>query len=343
VGYEADKCSFVNITDEYGPECKYVQLRATAALFSTLSVWFVYFIARGWGATVYGGLVAAALVGMDMLNVMEGRLILMDSQLFFWLVASLLIAQRWWARHNVDADGEDACRERGVEPTPANDARIMSWQERARWAVGVGLVCGCAFSVKMTGLATPGIIAIESFFALWFLRRSVRFPDLLLTAVSGLSLYAAFFALHFWICTKTGDGDEYMTAKFASTLKGNFRYDPKATWEGFWWNLFYLNHRMVVHNANILEPHPWQTSWSEWVLNQRGLLYYSKDTKHTVSLGEAGGGMAHPNQGCGAVGGPLHASAPHRPPSLLPIPRARLRCSTRTACTCWVTRRCCGP
>ena len=39
-----------------------------------------------------------------------------------------------------------------------------------RRCVWVGWTCGNAFSVKMTGLATPGIIGIESGLALWFLR-----------------------------------------------------------------------------------------------------------------------------------------------------------------------------
>lgn len=42
---------------------------------------------------------------------------------------------------------------------------------------------------------------------------------------------------------------------------------------------------MVVHNASILEPHTWQASWWEWILNLRGLLYYSKDTKHSYTAG----------------------------------------------------------
>ena len=342
VGYNANDCSYVNITDEYGKDCKYVELRACAALFSTLSVWLVYFVARGWGSSVYGGLIAAGLVGMDMLNLIEGRLILMDSQLFFWLVASLLIAQRWWTRHNLAFDGEDACAARGVEATPANDRRVMSVQERAWWAVAVGLVCGCAFSVKMTGLATPAIIGLESFFGLWFLRRTVRFPDLLLTLFSGLTIYTFFFAIHFWLCFKTGDGDAYMTYLFQTTLKGSRLFNPKAVWEGFWWNLFYLNHRMVVHNASILEPHPWQTSWWEWVLNLRGLLYYSKDTVFTVGGGSGGGraaGGVCEQQGQGLLGSvclclphPLYLTPPPPPPI-----------STPTACTSWVTPLCCGP
>jgi dolichyl-phosphate-mannose--protein O-mannosyl transferase len=217
--------------------------------------------------------------------VQEGRLILTDAQLMFWLVACLWTAQRWWARNNEDTDGEDACKARGVPATHANDSRVMAPIERNLWCIAVGLTCGCAFSVKMTGLATPGIIGIESFFGFWFLKRSVRFPELLKVAVVGLSLYAAFFAVHFYLCVRTGDGDEFMTDRFKSTLLGNRMYKPGATWEGFWWNLFYLNNRMVVHNASILEPHPWQTAWWEWMLNLRGLLYYSKDTLHTVRVG----------------------------------------------------------
>ena len=50
-------------------------------------------------------------------------------------------------------------------------------------------------------------------------------------------------------------------------------------------NRLTLLQRMVVHNASILEPHTWQSSWWEWVFNLRGLLYYSKDTLHTYTAG----------------------------------------------------------
>jgi dolichyl-phosphate-mannose--protein O-mannosyl transferase len=40
------------------------------------------------------------------------------------------------------------------------------------------------------------------------------------------------------------------------------------------------NARMIKHNANILAPHPWQTTWWEWVFCLRGLAYYGRDEPH---------------------------------------------------------------
>lgn len=31
------------------------------------------------------------------------------------------------------------------------------------------------------------------------------------------------------------------------------------------------NARMIKHNANILAPHPWQSTWWEWLIDARGV------------------------------------------------------------------------
>jgi len=74
------------------------------------------------------------------------------------------------------------------------------------------------------------------------------------------------------------------TLQFQATLKGSDNYDPTGQalrdWrsqEGFWWTMVTHNARMIKHNANILAPHPWQTTWWEWLLDLRGVAYYGKD------------------------------------------------------------------
>jgi dolichyl-phosphate-mannose--protein O-mannosyl transferase len=82
------------------------------------------------------------------------------------------------------------------------------------WNVGVGLALGASVSVKWTGLATPGLVAIESFFALWFLKRSARFVDLLVIAGVVIAEYHLWFYLHFWALNRIGDGDAHLGEAF---------------------------------------------------------------------------------------------------------------------------------
>lgn len=61
---------------------------------------------------------------------------------------------------------------------------------RVAWCVAVAVACTNALSVKFTGLATPGIVGVESFFGLFFLRRPIPLLDLLLIAALSFMLFA---------------------------------------------------------------------------------------------------------------------------------------------------------
>jgi dolichyl-phosphate-mannose--protein O-mannosyl transferase len=278
LGLETD-CKYEHISEAYHPACKFAWLRGVSAAHSSLTCLLMYLIGRRWSGTTWGGLMAAGLLVFDMLNHIEGRLVLMDVQLIFWCTASLYAAIRWWDRLNEHAAAEDAVA--AGRPPPH---RLLTLQDRLTWAVVVGLCCGNAFSVKMTGLATPALIGMESALGIWFLRRPARWLDLVTVLVTGFSIYLAYFALHFHLLTRHGDGDdEFMNLAFRKTILENKDYEPGAVWEGFWKTVIDLNIRMVVHNANILEPHPWQSKWWEWVFNLRGVSYYGQDKPHTYT------------------------------------------------------------
>jgi dolichyl-phosphate-mannose--protein O-mannosyl transferase len=166
------------------------------------------------------------------------------------------------------------------EKTPSE----MSLTERTLWCLALGFFCANSFSIKMTGAVTPLMIAVESFFGLMFLKRGAMFLDLLSILFSGIFTYMFWFACHFAILTRHGDGDEeFMSEQFQSTLLESKFYNPTARWEGFLYTFYELNKRMIVHNANILAPHPWMSSWWEWVLNLRGVAYYGKDLPFTYT------------------------------------------------------------
>lgn len=330
VGHAPDLCDFENINHQYGPGCHYVHLRTVAAAHSTATCVLMYLLARRWGASVWGGVLASALVIFDMLNTIEGRLVLLDAQLEFWLLAALFVATCWWQRfdeHHEAMEGEGAGAAAGgaggvdVAAPPPSPAPRLSWLQwlvtpptppraavvaaaktpsssggvasalstlsplqRILWALLVGVVCGNCFSVKMTGLVTPFIVAVESCFAIFLLRRAIPFGDMLIVLAGGAITYTFWFAIHFWLLTRWSKmSEEFMTERYQSTLLGSPNFDPAATWEGFFWTFITHNIRMVVHNANILAPHHWQTRWNEWVLDTRGVAYYGTNMAHGYS------------------------------------------------------------
>lgn len=110
----------------------------------------------------------------------------------------------------------------------ATDSRVLGVWQRLLWVVAVGMSCANAVSIKFTGLATPGMIAVESFFALWFLRRSVPMLDLLAIAAVVIVAFILYYYLHFGLLPNTGDGDAFMSVEFQRTLVNNTHYDPNA-------------------------------------------------------------------------------------------------------------------
>jgi dolichyl-phosphate-mannose--protein O-mannosyl transferase len=218
VGYDWEKCGYANISDEFGAECKYMAIRVTAAGFGTLTAPLFYFIVRNWGGSILAAILASYAFIVDGLNTTEDRLILTDSQLMFWIAAALLSAQMWWRRYNDHTLAVEAYRRDNKNKWPT--AAFMRERKeyagrpfhigRARqlWCVWIGFVTANAISIKWTALATPGLIALESFFAVFFLRRSVDFLDLLKVAGAAFVTYANWFYWHFWLLPKAGASPE---------------------------------------------------------------------------------------------------------------------------------------
>lgn len=258
-GYDYKECSYANITDVYGPKCKFMVLRATSALFGAGILPLMYLIARQWGASVRASLLAALLLNFDGLNLMESRYILMDAQLMFWCAACLYGAQRWWARLNASHEAElaffarfGAEFARGNPAHCATDPRLMSAKEHYSWLVGIGYLCAQAVAIKWTGLATPGMIAIESFFGIFFLRKPINITNGFVIAAVAFVVYAFYFYLHFHYLPRTGDGDGFMRLEYQRTLQGNPNYDANASRPPFLVNFFQVSYR--YRTAQLIGP-----------------------------------------------------------------------------------------
>ena len=109
-----------------------------------------------------------------------------------------------------------------------------------RWTTFCGIVFANTISIKWTGLATPGMIALESFFAVAFLRKMVPFHHLLAVALVSAITYTFYFYIHFALLPNTGDGDAFMRIEFQRTLVNNSNYDPIHPHPGFWPSFYYV-------------------------------------------------------------------------------------------------------
>lgn len=252
VGYRPDPSfGYDEIGKDYGAVL-YYPLREIAAIFGVVTVPLMYSTARTLGISYIASLLVAGFFCFDNLNIIESRLILMDSQIVFYLVLSLFCALHLWR-------------------SPPN-----TWK-RFWWLTATGLVCGCSISVKWTALATPGLIAIVSFFGLHFLDDPLTALECIWAGAVGLGLYVAFFWVHFKTLTRTGPGVGFFDEHFKKTLIGEPNYDPKAVRKPFHELFVYLNKYMFTANAGITTRHHWESYWYQWVVNWRGLLYYNKE------------------------------------------------------------------
>lgn len=251
LGYRPDPDFVIQKIGHVYPEhVKYVLKRFIAAVFSIATVPNTYMIARTMGMFYQGAVLSTIMVLFDFLGIIEGRLILMDSQLLFFCQLSLLCALILWR------------------------TRPGSWK-RFGMLIITGVMSGSAFSIKHTALATPALIAIVSFLGIHFLDMPLEIWECALAGICGLVVYVIPFYIIFRLSQSSGGKyDAFMPLHFKKTLLGSKEYDPTATRASFHRLFLYLNKRMVVSNANIKKRHNWESRWYHWVLNWRGVLYY---------------------------------------------------------------------
>ncbi len=265
-GYDHSKCDYeppAGASRMYAPDCEYWKLRVIVALFSVAACALMYPIARRLGASPAGAALAVTLEATSLMHSVEGRLVLLNTQLLFWMNAALYGGLRWFARANA----------------AAREGRALPLRERLAWAVGVGVLGGNAFSVKHTGLATPGIVGVEAALGLFFLARPLFALDLVVYVAAMAVTYTAYFVAHLgnmvFAHLSLHQEEEFMTPEFQSLLVGSKTYDAGAKWtEGFWNTFVTLNRRMVVHSNAITQPHNWGTRPLDWIVNARGVSYW---------------------------------------------------------------------
>lgn len=212
-GYRDGGFAFGKIGQDIPSQVPIVLMRSVQALLGALTVGMCVAMVQGLsrsslGKTWFAG-AAGLILALDTSLVLQSRLLLLDAQLIFWVVASVFA----WSRF------------RGQRQVPFG----MRW---FAWLALTGISLGCALGVKMVGLLTVGTIGLATVVDLWEisgfqkgLSRGRLWGHLLARTVFligvPLSIYLASFALHFRILTRSGPGDAFMTPEFQSNLEGN--------------------------------------------------------------------------------------------------------------------------
>ena len=110
-----------------------------------------------------------------------------------------------------------------------------------RWTTLCGFVFANSISIKWAGIATTGMVALESICAVAFLRRMIPFHHLLAVAAVSIATYSFYFWVHFALLPNTGDGDAFMKIEFQRALVNNSNYDPIHPHPGFWPSFYYVS------------------------------------------------------------------------------------------------------
>ncbi|CDF36224.1 Dolichyl-phosphate-mannose--protein mannosyltransferase, family GT39 [Chondrus crispus] len=116
---------------------------------------------------------------------------------------------------------------------------------RRRFLVLTALSGAAAIGVKWTALATPGLVALVSLAGRPFPREGrLQWGEMGLAGMIASSFYVLLFAVHFMLLPHSGQGDAFMTDEFKMSLVGT--------------------------------RHRWESKWYQWIMNQRGLLYFNE-------------------------------------------------------------------
>ncbi|KZT71964.1 glycosyltransferase family 39 protein [Daedalea quercina L-15889] len=209
VGYDGHFL-FDNIGDSYTENhVPYVGMRALPAFLSSMTVPIVYGIMKECGYSTIIAAFSASLVLFDNAHVAQGRLILLDAILIFFMSTTMYCYVRF---------------------------RKLRYQEFSPewwgWLLATGAFMACAWASKVNGILTVVAIGIPVLIDLWDILDIKKghsmeyFTKHFMARAAGLIvlpiiLYLFFFWIHLTILINTGPGDTFMSPAFQETLEGN--------------------------------------------------------------------------------------------------------------------------
>jgi dolichyl-phosphate-mannose-protein mannosyltransferase len=204
-GFDGD-FDFEKIGDKFPETTPYVLMRAFPTLLGLGTVILMFLTLKASGVRSTVAFFAGLLLIFENAYVTISKFILLDSPLIFFIAAAAYGYKRF-----------------------QNEVPFSLRWYKALISTGVAL--GLAVSSKWVGLFTIGWIGLLNVYDLWFVLGDLSVPlprlfkqtlsrGLLLLGVP-IILYLIFFAIHFEILSKVGDGAAFMSSAFRTTLEGN--------------------------------------------------------------------------------------------------------------------------
>jgi len=239
------------VFEKYTDTREYLHLRQVSAFFGSVVVPLGYLLARKLKFSIPISVMFSTMMLTDLLLLSETRLILTDSQLFFYTVLSVYSAYQLW------------------QTEPGSFKRNL-------WTIIAGVACGCVFCIKFTALATVGWIVLISFVAYYPDYKPLSLVRCIVAASIGLVIFMIPFYFHFKLGIYAGEMDWNIDLEHQKLLIGHEHYDPNAVQPGFFEHLIYLIRRMLEQNAASLGDHPYASYWYEWVVAKGALLSYAE-------------------------------------------------------------------
>ena len=220
-------------------------LRWLVALTGVTVAPLVYGIVRRLTRSRLAAGLAGLIIMLDGALIVESRFVLVDSLLIAFGLGAIYTATRWQER------------------------------QQPLWLALMGLLAGCAISIKWTGLTALVVVLIIFVKGcseqLQPLTRRIAETAILVALVA--IVYIGSFWIHFALLPQSGPGDAFMSTQFQQTLKGSPVYNPKARLS-FWDKFTQLNTEMYHANATLTATHPYGSKWYTWPIEGRPIYYW---------------------------------------------------------------------
>jgi dolichyl-phosphate-mannose-protein mannosyltransferase len=143
--------------------------------------------------------------------------------------------------------------------------------------LGVGVVAGCAVSVKWTGLGFVVVVLLVELLALGAARVDRSLGRIAIIMGMAAVVYVATFAVHFSLQTKQGPGAPFHTPSFQANLAGNpHQRDASIAPMGFVGRLIEANQVMWRANATMTATHPYASKWYSWPFMYRSIYMWNQ-------------------------------------------------------------------
>lgn len=206
IGGFAGDFEFKSIGDKYPETTPYIFMRQFPALLGLGTVIFCYLTLRQSGVRPIIAYFTSVLLLVENSNVTISRYILLDSPLIFFIAAAVYS----WKKFEIQVPF------------------TLGW---FRGLIATGIALGLALSSKWVGLFTVAWVGCLCIYQLWFIIGDLSISPkkvlghffargIILLGVPFV-FYLTFFAIHFSVLDKEGDGSSFMPSAFRAGLKGN--------------------------------------------------------------------------------------------------------------------------